>query len=70
MNTHDETPKPELFRVNTSIEHAVNRGLAIAMLKGVADAAAFMRDEGVPLDVSARVLINPEQRRASDWKRH
>lgn len=68
MNTPDEIPNPDATRGNKDIEAAVNRGLAIAMLKGVAAGAALMRDEGVPLDVTARVLINPELRRASDWK--
>lgn len=68
MTTPDEMDNSESFRDNKRIEAAVNRGLAVASLKGVAAAAAFMREAGVPLGVSARVLVNPEQRRASDWK--
>lgn len=68
MNTVNEAPNQDPTRENKNIEAAVNRGLAVAMLKGVAAGAALMREEGVPLTVSARVLINPEQRRASDWK--
>jgi len=68
MNTVDEVPDQDSTRGNKNIEAAVNRGLVAAMLKGVAAGAALMREEGVPLTVSARVLINPEQRRASDWK--
>ncbi len=68
MDAHDQIQNSDPTRGNKSVEAAVNRGLADAMLKGVAAGAALMRDEGVPLNVSARVLINPEQRRASDWK--
>jgi hypothetical protein len=68
MNTQDTVGGSDLSRANKRIEAAVNRGLVVAMLDGVAAAAALMKEEGVPIDVSARVLINPEQRRASDWK--
>ena len=68
MNAQDQILNSDPTRGNKSIEAAVNRGLAVAMLKGVAAGAALMRDDGVPLNVSARVLVNPEQRRASDWK--
>ncbi len=68
MNTHDTTQGSSASRANKRIEAAVNRGLVVAMLDGVAAAAALMKEEGVPIDVSARVLINPEQRRVTDWK--
>jgi hypothetical protein len=68
MNTQDTTLSSDASRANKRIEAAVNRGLVVAMLDGVAAAAALMKEEGVPVDVSARVLVNPEQRRASDWK--
>ena len=62
------TPNAEAVRDDKVIEAAVNRGIAIAILKGVAAGAELMRDAGVPLNVSARVLVKPEQRRASDWR--
>ena len=68
MNTQDAAQGSGTSRANKRIEAAVNRGLVVAMLDGVAAAAALMKEEGVPIDVSARVLINPEQRRVTDWK--
>jgi hypothetical protein len=68
MNTQDTFEGSDASRANKRIEAAVNRGLVVAMLDGVAAAAALMKEEGVPVAVSARVLVNPEQRRASDWK--
>lgn len=56
-------------RANKTIEAAVNRGLAAARFYGMAAGARVMRDEGVPVNVAARVLLQPQQfRRASDWK--
>lgn len=68
MNTQNELSGLDTTRDNKDIEAAVNRGIAIAILDGVAAGAALMRDAGVPLTVSARVLMRPEQRRASDWR--
>jgi hypothetical protein len=68
MNTRQEIPETEMFRSSGEIEAAVNRGLMSAMFSGVAAGAAVMREGGVPLHVSARVLINPAHRRASDWR--
>jgi hypothetical protein len=58
------------IRSNKEVEAAVNRGLAASLLDGVEAGAAIMRKEGVPLHVSARVLMNPTQRRASDWQQN
>ena len=54
-------------RANKEIEMAVNRGLAASMLNGAAVGAAIMKQAGVPLHVSTRVLASPNQRRDSDW---
>jgi len=44
----------------------VNAGLDILATRGVEAAAAFLEDAKVPLPVIARVLAEPERRRASD----
>jgi hypothetical protein len=54
-------------RSNTEIESAVNRGLAVALFEGILAGARVMSAEGVPLEVSARVLGN-NRRRATDWQ--
>jgi len=54
-------------RSNTEIESAVNRGLAVALFEGILAGARVMSAEGVPLEVSARVLGN-NKRRATDWQ--
>lgn len=46
---------------------AVEKGLAAALLFGINAGARTMRDAGVPIAVALRVLLHPEQRRASDW---
>jgi hypothetical protein len=55
------------IRANKDIEVAVNRGLAASMLDGMAAGAAIMKEAGVPIEVSTRVLSNPGRRRESDW---
>lgn len=57
----------ETFRRDSAMEAAVNRGLAAAMLKGLGSGVRSMVNEGVPPRVAVRVLLNPRQRRASDW---
>lgn len=55
-------------RSNKAVEAAVERALATALLShNVGDAARFMCDAHVPLDVARRVLLHPEARRATDW---
>jgi len=44
----------------------VNAGLDILATRGVEAAATFLEDAKVPLPVIARVLAEPERRRASD----
>lgn len=47
---------------------AVNAGIAMAEEKGRAAAAMFLEDAGVPLAVIARVLSEPDKRRAADLR--
>jgi hypothetical protein len=55
-------------RLNNRLDVAVNKGLAAALLVDVNAGVKVMIDQGVPPQVVARVLLTPEQRRASDWK--
>jgi hypothetical protein len=56
-------------RTDRKLETAVNRGLAAAMLADVRAGIKVMSEEGVPAEVMARVILSPQQRRATDWKR-
>ena len=56
------------MRVDKKIEIAVNRGLAAALLADIRAGVRVMSEEGVPADVMTRVLLAPQQRRATDWK--
>jgi len=47
---------------------AVNAGLAMVEKQGREAAAIFMEDAGVPLPVIARVLNEPDKRRAADLR--
>ena len=53
-------------RPNRTMATVVNAGLDILATRGVEAAAAFLEDAKVPLPVIARVLAEPERRRASD----
>ena len=55
-------------RVDTKLDNAINKGLAAAMLVNVSAGIKVMIDEGVPLEVVTRVLLDPQRRRATDWK--
>lgn len=68
MDASFEDQEEKFSRTNKDIEAAVNRGIMVALINGVAAGAVQMRKEGVPIDVSARVLMKPELRRASDWR--
>jgi len=67
MENQDQTETNWVQRSNTEIESAVNRGLAVALFEGISAGAKVMSAEGVPLEVSARVLGN-HKRRATDWQ--
>jgi hypothetical protein len=45
---------------------AVNAGIALLETAGREAAATFLEDAGVPLPVIARVLNEPDKRRAAD----
>lgn len=47
---------------------AVNAAIAMAEKDGREIAAVFLEDAGVPLPVIARVLSEPEKRRAADLR--
>ena len=59
----------ESDRTNKKIEEAVNKGVAVALMGNAAAAAKIMQDAGVPRHVSSRVLLHPQLRRATDWKK-
>ncbi len=67
MEKMDQPKQSWVQRSNTEIESAVNRGLAVALFEGILAGARVMSSEGVPLEVSARVLGN-HKRRATDWQ--
>lgn len=67
MEQNSSKPTSWVQRTNTDIESAVNRGLAVAMFEGILAGARVMSAEGVPLEVSARVLGN-HKRRSTDWQ--
>ena len=54
-------------RHDTKRDAAVNKGLAAALLIDVPAGIKIMSDGGVPSEVITRVIINPQQRRATDW---
>jgi len=55
-------------RLDTLTATVVNKGLATALLGDLRTAVKLMSDAGVPPAVVARVVLHPQQRRASDWK--
>ena len=67
MEKQDQGDTSWVQRSNTDVESAVNRGLAVALFEGISAGARVMSAEGVPLEVSARVLGN-HKRRATDWQ--
>jgi len=55
-------------RSDCTVEMAVNRGIAAAVLDSVPEALKIMDEAGVPKNISLRVLNSKARRRASDWK--
>lgn len=55
-------------RLDTKLEAAVNKGLAAALLVDVPTGIKIMNAAGVPPDVRARVIFDPQKRRSTDWK--
>ncbi len=56
-------------RVDNRLDAVVNKGLAVALLVDVSTGFKLMRDAGVPQEVITRTLLEPQRRRATDWKR-
>lgn len=56
------------LRVDKKLDSAINKGLAAAMLANVPAGLKIMSDQGVPPEVISRVILSPQQRRATDWK--
>ena len=56
-------------RLDNKLDAAINRGLAAALLIDVPTGIKIMHDQGVPLEVTTRVIMNPQSRRTTDWKR-
>ena len=54
-------------RFDKKLEHAVNRGLAAALLIDVRAGIKVMTDEHVPPAVISRVILTPQNRRSTDW---
>ena len=63
MSTIERRSRPDRARAIT-----VNAGIAMFKSAGHDAAVTFMQDAGVPLPVIARVLSDPERRRASDFR--
>ncbi|MEO8411514.1 MAG: hypothetical protein ABI478_13180 [Propionivibrio sp.] len=56
-------------RHNAQLEAVVNRGLAAALLLDLESGIRIMSSGGVPRPVITRVFLEPQLRRATDWKR-
>lgn len=56
------------LRADKRIEAAVNRGLAAALLVDTPAGVDVMSKAHVPVEVIARVILTPQNRRATDWK--
>lgn len=56
-------------RLDRKLDAAVNKGLAAALLINIPAGVKVMSEEGVPPDVMARVILAPQQRRSTDWKK-
>jgi hypothetical protein len=67
MAKEHDTESSWVERSNSEVASAVNRGLAVALFEGISAGAKIMSAQGVPLEVSARVLGN-HKRRATDWQ--
>jgi len=52
-------------RPNRTMATVVNAGVDLLATRGVEAAAAFLQDAKVPLPVIARVLAEPQRRRAA-----
>ncbi|MDI1308464.1 MAG: hypothetical protein PSV17_03405 [Methylotenera sp.] len=55
-------------RVNEELAAAVNKGIAAILMDGVHEGIKVMKDNHVPLQIAARVILDPNLRRSTDWK--
>jgi hypothetical protein len=53
-------------RLNTSLQHIVQRGVTLDAEQGAVTAWIFMQESGVSEAVMLRVLAHPDRRRVSD----
>jgi len=66
METKEINKESWIQRTNTKFELIVKHGVSISIFEGIREAARMMSAEGVPVEVSARVLGH-NKRRATDW---
>jgi hypothetical protein len=55
-------------RHDKKLEAAVNRALAATLLVDVSAGVKVLANEEVPPQIAMRVLLEPQHRRASDWR--
>jgi hypothetical protein len=58
----------EDIRHDKKLEAAVNRALAATLLVDVRAGVKVLANEEVPPQIATRVLLDPQHRRASDWR--
>lgn len=55
-------------RVNNKLEAAVNQGIAAITLQGFSEGIKVMKENQVPVEIAARVVLSPNSRRSPDSK--
>jgi hypothetical protein len=58
----------ENHRLDKKMAAAVNRALAATLLGDVRAGVKVLAKEEVPPQIAARVILEPQYRRASDWR--
>ncbi|MDI1309926.1 MAG: hypothetical protein PSV17_10925 [Methylotenera sp.] len=53
-------------RVNGKLEAAVKTGIAAVLSQGFHEGIKVMKDNQVPVEIAARVILSPKSRRSSD----
>ena len=56
-------------RTDTKLDAVVNKGLAAMLLENFSAGIKIMTEGGVPPEVAARVVLEPQNRRVTDWKK-
>ena len=54
-------------RGNKATETLVKQMIAVAKLDGQEAGIQFAKDKGLPLELTRRVLLQPDKRRSTDW---